>query len=97
MQHLGKDVLVENIQIEVLKHPKKSALIHVHYLNCVRNSWNGTRISLGAWQYEMLGRIRETVLKLHLTKLRKGHQSATPQGRGWGGTEECYQNRAEPS
>ena len=31
MEHLGKDVLVENIQIEVLKHPKKSALIHVHW------------------------------------------------------------------
>ena len=55
------------------------------------------QISLGAWQYEMPGRIRETVLKLHLTKLRKCHQSAIPQNTGWGGTDKCYQNRAEPS
>ena len=31
MEHLQKDVQGENIQLEVLKHPKKSALFHMHW------------------------------------------------------------------
>lgn len=63
-------------------------------LNCVKTSWNSTRISSGAWQCGAKGKTRETVLKLHFTKLRKCHQLAISQDGGGGGMGQMDTTRA---